>query len=273
MLLVSISINDVVCVVGVFKFMVLCVFGGGLVSEVVCGWVEVVICQIGYYFNLQVRCLCVWYIGIIGLIVVDICNLFFIVLICVVEEVVYWEGFCVIFCNIDEDFECEVLYLQLMYEECISGLIFVFIWIMVGWLNWLRLDYLMVLVDCVVLGGMIDSVVFDNVVVMLGLVEYLVECGYCCIGGLFGSISIMVFECCDGYCVVMCRYGWEFDFCEVEFIVEVVIVMVEQWLISFLCFEVLVISNSLLFMGVLKVVCSVGFVILGELVLVGFDNE
>ena len=170
----SISINDVARVAGVSKSTVSRVLGGGPVSEEVRGRVEVAIRQTGYRPNLQARRLRSRHTGIIGLIVADIRNPFFTALIRAVEEVAYREGLRVTLCNTDEDPEREALYLQLMHEERISGLIFAPTRTTVGRLERLALGYPTVLVDRAAPGGSIDSVVLDNPAAMAGLVEHLV---------------------------------------------------------------------------------------------------
>ncbi len=229
----SISINDVARVAGVSKSTVSRVLGGGPVSEEVRGRVEVAIRQTGYRPNLQARRLRSRHTGIIGLIVADIRNPFFTALIRAVEEVAYREGLRVTLCNTDEDPEREALYLQLMHEERISGLIFAPTRTTVGRLERLTLDFPTVLVDRAAASGSIDSVVLDNPAAMGALVEHLVERGYRRIGGLFGSTSTTAAERPDA----------------------------------------LVTSNSLLLMGALKAARSAGLAIPGELALAGFDNE
>ncbi len=269
----SISINDVARVAGVSKSTVSRVLGGGPVSEAVRGRVEAAIRQTGYHPNLQARRLRARHTGIIGLIVADIRNPFFTALIRAVEEVAYREGLRVTLCNTDEDPEREALYLQLMHEERISGLIFAPTRTTVGRLNRLRLDYPTVLVDRAAPGGTIDSVVLDNAAAMSGLVEHLAERGYRRIGGLFGSTSTTASERRDGYRAAMRRHGWEPDFREVEPTAEAAIATVEQWLTRPSRPEALVTSNSLLLMGALKAARSAGLAIPGELALAGFDNE
>lgn len=269
----SISINDVARVAGVSKSTVSRVLGGGPVSEAVRGRVEAAIRQTGYHPNLQARRLRARHTGIIGLIVADIRNPFFTALIRAVEEVAYRESLRVTFCNTDEDPEREALYLQLMHEERISGLIFAPTRTTVGRLDRLTLDYPTVLVDRAAPGGSIDSVVLDNAAAMAGLVEHLAERGYCRIGGLFGSTSTTAAERRDGYIAAMRRHGLEPDYREVEPTAEAAIATVEPWLTSPSRPDALVASNSLLLMGALKAARSAGLAIPGELALAGFDNE
>ncbi|HEL3808713.1 TPA: LacI family DNA-binding transcriptional regulator [Stenotrophomonas maltophilia] len=269
----SISINDVARVAGVSKSTVSRVLGGGPVSEAVRGRVEAAIRQTGYHPNLQARRLRARHTGIIGLIVADIRNPFFTALIRAVEEVAYREGLRVTLCNTDEDPEREALYLQLMHEERISGLIFAPTRTTVGRLERLILDYPTVLVDRAAPGGSIDSVVLDNPAAMAGLVEHLVARGYRRIGGLFGSTSTTAAERRDGYLAAMRTHGLQPDYREVEPTAEAAIATVDQWLAGPSRPEALVASNSLLLMGALKAARSAGLAIPGALALAGFDNE
>ncbi|QBL40959.1 LacI family DNA-binding transcriptional regulator [Stenotrophomonas sp. ASS1] len=269
----SISINDVARVAGVSKSTVSRVLGGGPVSEAVRGRVEAAIRQTGYHPNLQARRLRARHTGIIGLIVADIRNPFFTALIRAVEEVAYREGLRVTLCNTDEDPEREALYLQLMHEERISGLIFAPTRTTVGRLERLTLDYPTVLVDRAAPGGSIDSVVLDNPAAMAGLVEHLVARGYRRIGGLFGSTSTTAAERRDGYLASMRTHGLQPDYREVEPTAEAAIATVEQWLAGPSRPEALVASNSLLLMGALKAARSAGLAIPDALALAGFDNE
>lgn len=269
----SISINDVARVAGVSKSTLSRVLGGGPVSEAVRGRVEAAIRQTGYHPNLQARRLRARHTGIIGLIVADIRNPFFTALIRAVEEVAYREGLRVTLCNTDEDPEREALYLQLMHEERISGLIFAPTRTTVGRLERLTLDYPTVLVDRAAPGGSIDSVVLDNPAAMAGLVEHLVARGYRRIGGLFGSTSTTAAERRDGYLAAMRTHGLQPDYREVEPTAEAAIATVDQWLAGPSRPEALVASNSLLLMGALKAARSAGLAIPDALALAGFDNE
>ncbi|HEO8482053.1 TPA: LacI family DNA-binding transcriptional regulator [Stenotrophomonas maltophilia] len=269
----SISINDVARVAGVSKSTVSRVLGGGPVSEAVRGRVEAAIRQTGYHPNLQARRLRARHTGIIGLIVADIRNPFFTALIRAVEEMAYREGLRVTLCNTDEDPEREALYLQLMHEERISGLIFAPTRTTVGRLERLALDYPTVLVDRAAPGGSIDSVVLDNPAAMAGLVEHLVARGYRRIGGLFGSTSTTAAERRDGYLAAMRTHGLQPDYREVEPTAEAAIAALDQWLADPSRPEALVASNSLLLMGALKAARSAGLAIPDALALAGFDNE
>lgn len=269
----SISINDVARVAGVSKSTVSRVIGGGPVSAQVRARVEAAIRQTGYRLNLQARRLRSRHSGIIGLIVADIRNPFFTALIRAVEEVAYREGLRVTLCNADEDPAREALYLQLMQEERVSGLIFAPTRTTVGQLDRLPLDYPIVLVDRAARSSPHDSVVLDNHTAMVGLVEHLLERGYRRIGGLFGSTSTTAAERRDGYSAAMRAHGLEPDQREIEPTAEAAIAATGQWLAAASRPEALVASNSLLLMGALKAIRGAGLEMPAEVALAGFDNE
>ncbi|RBG45335.1 LacI family transcriptional regulator, partial [Xanthomonas oryzae pv. oryzae] len=143
----SISINDVARVAGVSKSTVSRALGTGPVSEDVRAKVEAAVRQTGYRPNLMARRLRSQQSGILGVIVADIRNPYFTALIRAVEEVAYKAGMRVTLCNTDEDTEREALYLDLMQEERITGLIFAPTRVTVGRMHELSLDYPTVLVD------------------------------------------------------------------------------------------------------------------------------
>lgn len=269
----SISINDVARVAGVSKSTVSRVLGGGSVSETVRMRVTQAIEQTGYRPNLQARRLRSRHTGIIGLIVADIRNPFFTALIRAVEEVAYREGLRVTLCNTDEDPEREALYLRLMQEERISGLIFAPTRTTLARLERLSLDHPTVLVDRAAPGVPIDSVVLDNPAAMAGLVDHLVAQGYRRIGGLFGRTSTTAAERRDGYLAAMRVHGLEPSYREVEPTAEAAIATAGEWLASPAAPEALVTSNSLLLMGALKAARSAGLRVPDDLALAGFDNE
>ncbi|ATS28564.1 LacI family DNA-binding transcriptional regulator [Xanthomonas phaseoli] len=199
----SISINDVARVAGVSKSTVSRALGSGPVSDDVRAKVEAAVRQTGYRPNLMARRLRSQQSGILGVIVADIRNPYFTALIRAVEEVAYRAGMRVTLCNTDEDPEREALYLELMQEERITGLIFAPTRVTVGRMHELALDYPTVLVDRAGPGSRYDSVVLDNGAAMAELVAHLQAQGYRRIGGLFGSTSTTAAERRDGYLAAM----------------------------------------------------------------------
>lgn len=269
----AISINDVARVAGVSKSTVSRALGQGPVSDEVRAKVEAAVRQTGYHPNLVARRLRSQHSGILGLVVADISNPFFTALIRAVEEVAYRAGMRVILCNTDEDPEREAMYLQLMQEERIAGLIFAPTRVMVGRLNELTLGYPAVLVDRAVVGSTHDAVLLDNKVAMAELVEHLRRQGYDHIGGLFGSTSTTAAERRDGYLSAMQAHGLTPDYREVAPSVEAAIEVMGQWLAGSARPQAIVASNSLLLTGALKAARNAGLGVPAELALAGFDNE
>lgn len=64
-----------------------------------------VVYELGYLLNVYVRFLCLFYSGVIGLVVLDICNLYFVELVLVVENVCFVYGWVILLCNVDEFFD------------------------------------------------------------------------------------------------------------------------------------------------------------------------
>ncbi len=269
----SISINDVARVAGVSKSTVSRALGHGPVSDDVRAKVEAAVRQTGYRPNLMARRLRSQQSGILGLVVADIRNPFFTALIRAVEEVAYRAGMRVTLCNTDEDPEREAMYLQLMQEERITGLLFAPTRVTVGRMNELDLDYPTVLIDRAAAGSRYDAVVLDNVAAMAGLVEHLLAQGYRRIGGLFGSTSTTAAERRDGYVAAMRAHGLVPDYREVAPTAEAAIAEAGHWLASAARPQAIVTSNSLLLVGALKAARSAGLRIPDDLALAGFDNE
>ncbi len=269
----SISINDVARVAGVSKSTVSRALGQGPVSDEVRAKVEAAVRQTGYRPNLMARRLRSQHSGILGLVVADIRNPFFTALIRAVEEVAYREGMRVTLCNTDEDPEREALYLQLMQEERITGLIFAPTRATIGRMDTLDLDCPVVLVDRAGPGSGYDSVVLDNRTAMAELVGHLAAQGFQRIGGLFGSTSTTAAERRDGYLAAMQAHGLATDYREVAPTAEAAIADVAQWLAGDARPDAIVASNSLLLMGALKAARSAGLRIPQDLALAGFDNE
>src|SRR6476619_5565939 len=80
--------------------------------------------QLAYRPNRAARTLRSQQSNTIGLIVSDIRNPFFTAISRSVEDTAYEHGYSVLLCNTDEDPEKEELYLRLMEDENVAGIIF-----------------------------------------------------------------------------------------------------------------------------------------------------
>jgi LacI family fructose operon transcriptional repressor len=156
--------------------------------------------KMNYRPNRVARSLRVQKSNIIGLIVSDIQNPFFTMVSRAVEDVAYEQGMSVFLCNTDEDAEREAMYLDLMGDENVSGLI----------LSPTRKtsdafpkavppDIPIVVIDRRVQDGDVDTVLIDNVESSCRLVNHLIEHGRLRIGALFGMGSTTGRERHEGY--------------------------------------------------------------------------
>ena len=207
----SISINDVARAAGVSKSTVSRALAGGSVSEEVRARVAAAVQATGYRPNLMARRLRARDAGPMGVLVADIRNPFFTALIRAVEAEAYRQGRRVLLCNTDEDPQREAMYLQLMQEERIAGLIFAPTQASLHKLERMQLEFPVVLVDRAGTPAFHDCVVLDNAQACATLVGHLVDQGCRRIAGVFGSTSSTARERCDGYLAAMRDAGLEPD--------------------------------------------------------------
>lgn len=120
----SVGIRDVARVAGVSTATVSRALGRGPVSAALREQVEAAVRATGYRPNLSARRLRSKAAQTIGLIVADIRNPFFTAVSRAVEDAAYAAGMRVILCNTDEDPAREAMYLRLMEEERVTGVIF-----------------------------------------------------------------------------------------------------------------------------------------------------
>ncbi len=184
----TVSIKDVARAAGVSTSTVSRALGQGPVSAEVLRRVESAVAATGYRPNLAARQLRSQRSMTIGLIVADIRNPFFTQVSRSVEDVAYAAGMRVLLCNTDEDPEREAMYLELMAEERVSGLI-VTPTRHLSAAALARVDRPVVLIDRGLAEGGFDSVVLDNARAAAQLVDHLVASGRRRIAGLFGSTS------------------------------------------------------------------------------------
>lgn len=147
------------------------------------------VAKLDYRPNLVARSLRSQQSNAIGLIVSDIRNPYFTAVSRAVEDAAYAQGFSVMLCNTDENPEKEALYLSLMRDTNIAGVIFSPTRQTLANFTSLSIDFPIVMIDRTLRGGQIDSVLIDNVAAGYQLTAHLVEAGYRRIAGLFGEAS------------------------------------------------------------------------------------
>lgn len=135
----------------------------------------------------------------IGLVVSDIRNPFFTAIGRAVEDTAYEQGYSVLMCNTDENPEKEKLYLNILHDENVAGIIFSptqqFSATAKNFDS--RIPY--VIIDRAVDTVETDMVLLDNIRAARELASHLVENGYKKIAGLFGNASTTGKERLQGF--------------------------------------------------------------------------
>ncbi|GAA5529628.1 LacI family DNA-binding transcriptional regulator [Herpetosiphon gulosus] len=147
------------------------------------------VAQLEYRPNLIARNLRSQQSNTLGLIVSDIRNPFFTAVSRAVEDTAYAHGYNVLLCNTDENPEKELLYLQLMGDEQVAGVIFSPTLHTLNRFHELNLSFPTVLIDRSLRSGDVDAVLLDNVGAGYMLAKHLINQGYRRIGAIFGEAS------------------------------------------------------------------------------------
>ncbi|MFE3836383.1 LacI family DNA-binding transcriptional regulator [Pseudogemmobacter sonorensis] len=269
----TVSIKDVARVAGVAPSTVSRALGKGPVSDEVRAQVLAAVRATGYRPNLAARRLRSRQTGTVGLILADIRNPFFTAVSRAVEDAAYREGIRVILCNTDEDPEREAMYLGLMAEERVSGVILAPTRRGEERLGLAApLGFPVVLLDRAELRGH-DAVVLDNARAVGDLVDHLVLQGYRHIGGLFGATSATGAERRAGYLAAMARHGLPAEARTAPPSVASGIAAIGGWLDEAARPEALVVSNGLFLEAAVKAARERGIAIPSGLALAGFDDE
>ena len=154
------------------------VLGNGPVSDDLRQKVEAAIKATQYRPNLAARRLRSQHSRTIGLIVSDIRNPFFTTLSRAVEDAAYGADMRVVLCNTDENPAREAMYLRMMQEERITGLIYAPTRTTAERLGRMEFSFPVVLVDRTGPAGAHDAVTIDNASAAGLLVDHLVGQGH-----------------------------------------------------------------------------------------------
>lgn len=269
----TVGIRDVARAAGVSTATVSRALGRGPVSDALREQVEAAVRATGYRPNLSARRLRSQSAQTVGLIVADIRNPFFTAVSRAVEDAAFASGMRVILCNTDEDPAREAMYLRLMEEERVTGVIFAPTESTAAALHERPLGFPVVLIDRTGPPGTHDSVVLDNVAAGAALVDHLAAQGFSRIGGLFGSTSSTGRERRAGYEAAMARHGFVPATRTVAPNAEAAEAAARRWLAEDDRPEALVLSNGLILMGAVRAARALGLAVPGALALAGFDNE
>ena len=270
----SSSIKDVARVAGVSVATVSrALSGAAAVSPALTERIQQAIRETGYRPNLSARRLRSQDSGTIGLIVADIRNPFFTAVSRAVEDAAYSAGLRVILCNTDENPDKEAMYLNLMEEERVTGVIFAPTRQTADQLNAQDWSFPIVLIDRVGARGGQDAVALDNAAASALLVEHLHAQGCRRIAGVFGNASSSGVERHDGYVAAMFRLGLPPRSTFVPPQALAAEEAVAHWLRETARPDALIASNGLLLMGLVRAVRQAGLQIARDIALAGFDNE
>ena len=148
------------------------------------------VARLNYRPNLIARSLRAQKSARIGLVVSDIRNPFFTAIGRAVEDAAYERGYSVLMCNTDENPEKEELYINLLHDENVAGVIFSPTQQFGASFNTFHAKMPFVIIDRAVEGNEIDMVLLDNMTAAYELTAHLLENGYRKLAGLFGDASI-----------------------------------------------------------------------------------
>lgn len=269
----TIGIKDVARMAGVSAATVSRVLSNGAVSADLREKVEAAVKATGYRPNLSARRLRSQHSRTIGLIVSDIRNPFFTTLSRAVEDAAYRADMRVVLCNTDENPAREAMYLRLMQEERITGLIYAPTRMTAEKLDRMSFDFPVVLIDRSGPPGAHDAVVIDNVGAAEMLVDHLHTQGHRRIVALFGNTSSTASERHDGYRTAMLSRGLEPDACFLAPNTETAAAELTRRLASGPRPDAVMASNGLMLLGLYRALRQAGLQTPRDLAIAGFDNE
>ena len=125
----------------------------------------------------------------IGLVVSDIRNPFFTAIGRAVEDTAYEQGYSVLMCNTDENPEKETMYLNILHDENVAGVIFSPTQKFSTAAKNFHSSMPFVIIDRTIKTDKADMVLLDNISAAYDLASHLIENGYRNMAGLFGNAS------------------------------------------------------------------------------------
>jgi LacI family fructose operon transcriptional repressor len=269
----SVGIKDVARVANVSPATVSRVLAGRSVDAAMQERVHAAVKATGYRPNLAARRLRSQHSNTIGLIVADIRNPFFTAVSRTIEDLAYARGLRVILCNTDEDPAREAMYLQLMQEERVTGVILAPTRQGLAKVAKAKPDYPMILIDRTAPGITHDCVVLDNGAMAELLVEHLNDRGFRRIAGLFGASSSTGVERRAGFETASARLGLYADAVAVPHGEGEAARVVTDLLARSAPPQALVASNGVALMATLRTLHGLGLRVPQDIALAGFDNE
>jgi LacI family fructose operon transcriptional repressor len=211
----------------------------------------------------------------IGLIVSDIRNPFFSELSRAVEDTAYANGYSVVLCNTDENPAKEELYVNLMHDENVAGIVLSPTRHTITRFAELNIAVPTVLVDRAMKNADADAVLLDNFTAAYELTTHLIEQGYQRIGAIFAAVSTTGRERQRGYEAALREHSLPPH----ADLVKHVLPKIETGRAATVMLlqhptppDAILTGNSLLTAGALQVIRQHGLVIPDAMALVGFDD-
>ena len=230
--------------------------------------------QLAYRPNLLARSLRSQQTNTIGLIVSDSRNPFFTSISRAVEDTAYEQGFGLFLCNTDENPEKEAIYLNLMRDENVAGVIFSPTRQTAANFTSLNVSFPTVIVDRSTGDAEVDMVLLDNVDSAFRLTTHLLEQGFHHIAAL-SETSATGRERYAGYEKALRAYGLSPVGEHVKFVrprVEAGYVTTLKLIDATQPPDALLTTNSLLAEGALKAIRERDIIIPDDIALVTFDE-
>lgn len=208
----------------------------------------------------------------IGLIVSDIRNPFFTEVSRAVEDIAYQNRMRVILCNADEDPAKEALYLELMQDENVSGVILSPSLPTLAQFRMSDYPFPVVLVDRCDRETSADAVVLDNTDSAYRLTVHLIEQGYRRIAFIYGATSATGRQRQEGYVTAVAMHGLETLAQAVPATVDAARKAARELLQGTARPNALVGSNGLILLGLVEALQEVQLQFPEPIGLAGFDD-
>lgn len=233
--------------------------------------------ELGYRPNRVARSLRVQKSNTIGLIISDIQNPFFTSIVRAVEDTAQKEGFSIFLCNSDENPEKEKMYLNLMHDEHVAGIIVSPTRETEGpYESLLDNGVPIVTLDRRITGAKTDTVLINNVDAASQLVTHLISDGHCRVGAVVGPSDITTGrERLEGYVQALKQH-------DLEVLPELIIQVLHKEKEGFEATtkllalpqppDAIFAGNNLLAVGALKAIRAQGLRIPDDVALASFDE-
>ncbi len=231
------------------------------------------IAKLNYRPNLIARSLRAQKSAKIGLVVSDIRNPFFTAIGRAVEDAAYAQGYSVLMCNTDENPDKEELYLNVLHDENVAGVIFSPTQQFGASFHNYHSKIPMVIIDRYLETDKADLVLLDNASAAHELTTHLIQNGFRRIAGLFGDASATGRDRHQGFLQALREHGLQdagvhFVSPRIQPGYEAALALLEQKNRPDAIFT----SNSLLTAGAFKALRAKQVAVPSEVALAGFDE-